>query len=248
MRAPGLIRAAILASVLLAGPAGSAALAQAVTASVKGTVETSSGQVGSGGKIGTGDTVRTGAGSSVTLMLRDRTALTAGPNSEVKVSSTGSGTGGTSLDVARGGFRLITGVQDPSTYKIRTPQATLGVRGTIIEGFVDTTLNVEVFVLVEGAFEITTSQGRQLVSQPGTYVMVLPGGQIIGPNPWPGNFLTIDASLVQSEIIFDLFRQYGGDPLPGFQEFHDAFQGRGFTVVPKSQGPHLPPCYPYCGF
>ena len=203
------------------------ALAQNVTASVNGQVTSGAGAgIRSGGQIRNGETVKTGAGSSATLMLKDRTAFTVGADSSVKVSGKSGGIGGTGFDVKRGGFRLISGEQDPSTYKINTPQATLGARGTIIEGYVDTDLGIEVFVLVEGAFTTKTTEGTVIVDRPGNYVVISPEGKVSPPAPWPGELLSLNASLNLSQAYLAIVEQYGVDVLPRFNDFNAAFKAR----------------------
>jgi hypothetical protein len=207
------------------------ARAQNVTASVSGEVRLSGGAtVGSGSNIKAGDIVRTGANASVSLLLKDRTAFTVGADAVVQVTGTSSGTGGTGFEVSKGGFRLITGEQDPTTYKIKTPQATLGVRGTIIEGYVDVDLGIEVFVLVEGAFQITTSQGTVLVNQPGTYVIVSANGSISPPAPWQGQLLSVGASLNLSQAYLNIVQQFGADALPNFNGSNAGFKANTYNL------------------
>jgi hypothetical protein len=40
------------------------------------------------------------------------------------------------LDFAKGAFRFLTGSSSPEAYEIKTPVATIGIRGTIFDGFV----------------------------------------------------------------------------------------------------------------
>jgi hypothetical protein len=42
-------------------------------------------------------------------------------------------TGTVVVNVTRGAYRFVTGVQDSRNYTIKTPYATLGVRGTVLE-------------------------------------------------------------------------------------------------------------------
>jgi len=37
------------------------------------------------------------------------------------------------VNATRGSYRFVTGVQDSKSYEIKTPYATLGVRGTVLE-------------------------------------------------------------------------------------------------------------------
>jgi hypothetical protein len=44
------------------------------------------------------------------------------------------------------------------SHTVKTPQATVGVRGTVIEGFVDPR-GFEIYALLEGALDIFTPRG-----------------------------------------------------------------------------------------
>jgi hypothetical protein len=43
------------------------------------------------------------------------------------------GSGSVVVNATRGAYRFVTGAQDSKSYQIKTPYATLGVRGTILE-------------------------------------------------------------------------------------------------------------------
>lgn len=90
----------------------------------------------SGGSVFRNETVRTGRNSSAKLVFLDSTNLAMGPQSSVVLDRfVYSGrTSGQALTVnlARGVFRFSTGVLDKRAYKIRTPLATIGVRGTVL--------------------------------------------------------------------------------------------------------------------
>ncbi len=221
------------------------ARAQNVTASVSGQVTSGTGAgVKSGGQIRDGETVKTGSGSSASLMLKDKTAFTVGADATVKVSGTSGGTGGTGFEVKKGGFRLISGAQDPSTYKINTPQATLGVRGTIVEGYVDTDLGIEIIVLVDGAFTTRTAQGTVTVDKPGNYVVISSDGRVSPPAAWPGELLSLNASLNLSQAYLAIVEQHGADVLPRYNDFNAAFKARTYGArfpTPPAPGKPAPP-------
>ena len=83
------------------------------------------------------ETVKTGSGGQANLQFIDRTQLSVGPMSTVKldkfVYNPDRGTGTVVVNATRGAYRFVTGVQDPRSYEIKTPYATLGVRGTVLE-------------------------------------------------------------------------------------------------------------------
>ena len=84
------------------------------------------------------DSIVTDSTSSGEIVFSDGGLMTVSPGSTVRVSeykfTGGSSSGDKSvIDVAKGGFRAITGAiskADPGAYQVRTPVATIGVRGT----------------------------------------------------------------------------------------------------------------------
>ncbi|MGE3246041.1 MAG: FecR domain-containing protein [Beijerinckiaceae bacterium] len=89
-----------------------------------------------GGSIFRNETVRTGKASSAKLVFLDRTNLAIGPVSSVVLNQFVYSSGPSqalNVNLARGAFRFTTGVLDKRAYKINTPVATIGVRGTILD-------------------------------------------------------------------------------------------------------------------
>lgn len=86
-----------------------------------------------------GDQFVTGAQSHVQVLLRDRSTFTVGPNARMTVDSfVVSAGGGGAVTVARGAFRFVSGrnTRSSSRNAISTPVASIGVRGTVVEGLV----------------------------------------------------------------------------------------------------------------
>jgi hypothetical protein len=83
------------------------------------------------------ETVTTSSGGQAELQFLDNTKLSVGPMSTVRLDKfaydPSKGSGSVVVNATRGAYRFITGVQDPRNYEIRTPYATLGVRGTVLE-------------------------------------------------------------------------------------------------------------------
>src|SRR5262249_15074235 len=79
------------------------------------------------------ETIRTGANSVAQLLFADQTTLSVGPRSEVRldryVYDPHQSVGDVAISLSTGALRFITGAQDPHSYSIRTPVATIGVRG-----------------------------------------------------------------------------------------------------------------------
>lgn len=89
------------------------------------------------------DEVRTGAASQLQILLLDRTTFTVGANARVAVDrfvyDPAANSRSTGVSVAKGAFRFMSGrnARRPSgSVSVRTPVATIGVRGTIFEGVV----------------------------------------------------------------------------------------------------------------
>jgi hypothetical protein len=89
------------------------------------------------------DEVRTAAASQLQILLLDRTTFTVGANARVAVDrfvyDPAANSRSTGVSVTRGAFRFMSGrtlrrPTGPAT--VRTPVATIGIRGTIFEGVV----------------------------------------------------------------------------------------------------------------
>ncbi len=138
--------------------------------------------------LATGDTVfrdeavQTGADSLAKLVFLDDTNLSVGPSARVVldrfVYSGENGAGRVSVNMARGAFRFVTGNADKRAYEIRTPVATIGIRGTIFD--VVATGGRTVVTLLEGEVRVCTrgSPARcEVANQPGQ-VVIVSGGSI----------------------------------------------------------------------
>lgn len=89
------------------------------------------------------DEVRTAVASQLQILLLDRTTFTVGANARVAVDrfvyDPAANSRSTGVSVTKGAFRFMSGrtVRRPSgPVSVRTPVATIGVRGTIFEGVV----------------------------------------------------------------------------------------------------------------
>ena len=226
-------RIAILlaASVILtdsadaANPVGSAA---AVRNDVRGSI---GGALRSGSPVHQSETIAAGSESSAQLLFRDKTSLTIGPSSQVVIDrfvyDPQSGAGGAAIAVAKGALRFVTGMQASSNYTVRTPSASIGVRGSIIEMFVSE-LGYEVFVLIEGAFEVCTIRDCRTMTVPGQYVVIQPNGTLSQPAGWTGPMLDLTNSLNFLETHFGTLFERGNDPLPRYRDQEDALRTDGF--------------------
>lgn len=93
------------------------------------------------------------------------------------------------LNVSKGAFRFISGVALPSTYMIKTPVATIGIRGTIFSGNVISrnymTLNLQkgkLLICPERGKRVQGNLGRQTKAGPGQEdcTLVEPGSFSVG--------------------------------------------------------------------
>jgi hypothetical protein len=87
------------------------------------------------------DRIRTTQSGLIQVRFLDDTLLTIGPNSEIvldKFVFEGSTAKSLSIEVVRGAMRFVSGTSNHSAYEIKTPVATIGVRGTVVDaGFVN---------------------------------------------------------------------------------------------------------------
>ena len=94
-----------------------------------------------GDHVAQDELVSTAAASSARLQFLDQTELMIGPMSSVKLDRFVYNPDHTAktigVDLLSGAFRFVTGKSDYKAYVLRTPQATIGVRGTVIGIFVE---------------------------------------------------------------------------------------------------------------
>ena len=94
-----------------------------------------------GDRVEQDELVTTAAASSAKLQFLDQTELMIGPISSVKLDRFVYNPDRTAktitLDLLRGGFRFVTGKSEYKAYVLRTPEAIIGVRGTVIGIFVE---------------------------------------------------------------------------------------------------------------
>jgi len=90
-----------------------------------------------GSPVFKGDTVVTAKGSAGSIQFQDNTVLNVGEGSKVNldqyVFDAGKGTGHALFKMAQGTFRAVTGEivkHSPESFKIQSPLATIGIRGT----------------------------------------------------------------------------------------------------------------------
>lgn len=87
-----------------------------------------------GGAVTSGDSITTDRRGTVTLSFFDQTVITLAPNSKVDMASiikrNASQASKFNISAVKGTFRFISGKSSKKVYKIKTPTATIGLRGT----------------------------------------------------------------------------------------------------------------------
>jgi hypothetical protein len=196
-------------------------VASATKNQVRGIVGGATRDVSLGSEVFPNEVVRTGVNSLAQLLFLDQTSLSVGALSEVKLDRfvyNPSRGGNVVIDAGRGALRFVTGSQSPANYTIKTPLATIGVRGTIFE--VTTVIKSinnkkvieEIIQLVEGAIAIRTREGQNYeLVKPGTAFMLTDASgpvSVKGPIRWDGSIYEVAA-----KVPYPLYNAFFGlDP------------------------------------
>lgn len=138
--------------------------------------------------------VRTARDATAQLLFLDETSLNVGPGSDITLDRFVYDPGGARNDIAlratKGIFRFVSGSSDPRSYHLKTPVATIGVRGTIYDTIVGP--NESVIVLVEGKLVVTLPGGRVVnLDKPGKTIRIRKGGKVEGPMTWDGSLIRV---------------------------------------------------------
>ena len=128
------------------------------------------------------ETVRTGLDSAARLVMADSTNLSLGANASITLDRTVFDDEHRYRDIAvkmtSGAFRFVTGHSEKAAYKISTPLATIGVRGTILD--ILSQRGKTTVVLQEGASHVCTIGGQCTeLTEPGdTAVITSTAGRV----------------------------------------------------------------------
>jgi hypothetical protein len=138
------------------------------------------------------ETVRTGLESATKLVLADNTNLSLGPNALITLDRTIFNDEHSYRDLAvklvSGAFRFVTGGSEKTAYKITTPVATIGVRGTVLD--ILSQRGKTTVVLQEGASRVCATGGActELTHPGDTVVITSSGGKVTSKKfatpPW----------------------------------------------------------------
>jgi hypothetical protein len=184
-----------LAASLAASPAqaqtrvGEAAVIQNEVVRVMGSAAS---QINVGDGVNRDEIVRTGLDSAARLVMADSTNLSLGPNATIKLDRTVFDDEHSYREIAirltTGAFRFVTGHSDKTAYKIATPLATIGVRGTVLD--ILSLPGRTVVVLQEGGSRVCTTAGQciELLLPGDTAIITSTGGrttiQKTNNSPW----------------------------------------------------------------
>lgn len=172
-----------------------------------------------GSQIFQNERISTGANSVAQLMFTDQTTLSVGPRSQVTldryVFDPNRSTGDVAVSLTTGAMRFISGSQPSQSYQVRTPVATIGVRGTIVDLLF---LEGRMFaILDEGQVTFTLENGETIhLNEPGMAIEFFSGGGASQPFTWRGSY---ESSM--GAATFPLF----GNPFaefPGWEGAYDA--------------------------
>ncbi|WP_315776103.1 MULTISPECIES: FecR domain-containing protein [unclassified Bradyrhizobium] len=159
------------------GRIGEAVLVQKDVLRVAGA---SSSPISVGDGVVRNETVRTGNDSAARLVMIDSTNLSLGANATLTLDRTVFNDETSYRDIAirlgTGAFRFVTGHSEKTAYKINTPLATIGVRGTILD--IRSQRGQTMVVLQEGASRVCTLTFQCLeLTQPGDTAIITATGQ-----------------------------------------------------------------------
>lgn len=174
-------RLIIAGGLVLAGPVladESIGSAVGVTPQATGTI---AGALTVGSQVFRDETVQTGAAGTAELRFLDETRLGIGPRSTVKLDQFvyrgGQQGDEIVLKLTKGAFRFVTGDAPKKAYRIETPVAVIGLRGTVLD--INISGNKVDIQLVEGGADVCPNgRGCSAMDRPGETVSVLPDGTV----------------------------------------------------------------------
>jgi hypothetical protein len=138
------------------------------------------------------EVVHTGADSAARFVMADSTNLSLGPGATLKLDRTVFNDEHSYRDIAirltTGAFRFVTGHSEKTAYKITTPLATIGIRGTILD--ILSQRGRSTIVLQAGGATVCTATFQCIqLTQPGdTAIITVTGGKVTilktSNSPW----------------------------------------------------------------
>ena len=155
---PVLMAAALAAVASTAGAADGAGKAVAVVDAANAKGQSGDRVLSVGGEIFVGDTVVTDSIGEAQLLFNDGTRMVVGANSSLVIDQAlfrgGASDNKFAVRALGGAFRFISGDSGDKGYSIKTPAATIGVRGTAFDFVVDPETGETKMVLLDGETEM----------------------------------------------------------------------------------------------
>jgi hypothetical protein len=201
----------------IAAPGDAIGSAITVVSLVTAKLEQSQRELAKGDDVRQQELIEVASDGRSELVLRDKTKLALGPGSRLLldqfVYNPDISGGAIVLDLVRGAFRFITGIAAKPAYVIRTPTASITVRGTIFDVYVQAS-GLTWLLLIEGAIEVCGEDGKcQLHDEPGKLIRVTPG-KVGKPVKW-ASLTDKDETPFDSAFPF-VVQSPGIDPDPVF--------------------------------
>jgi hypothetical protein len=178
--AKGLLWFALVA-LALAGQAQAAAIVESLTGEASaGPSLTRTTPIAKGQRIDSGNYVVTGAKSLVVLGFDDGQKMALAENTQFRITSYSFKQDEPkkdkfSFDLLKGALRAVTSLfarRNPNAYALRTPQATIGIRGT---DFMVAVVNPAYVTIANGTVNITTAAGSVSFGAGSTVTVTVPG-------------------------------------------------------------------------
>ena len=187
---PALIGAALLWSGMpaLAAPGDDIGAAVRVVNLVTAAYATEQRNLATGDNVRQDDLIEVSTDGIGEIRLRDDTELALGPGSRLLldefVYDPDISGGAIVLNLVRGAFRFVTGVAAKPAYVILTPTASITVRGTIFDVYVEAS-GMSWLLLIEGGMEVCNARNEcGLLDEPGKLIRITPEGDIGNPVTW----------------------------------------------------------------
>jgi hypothetical protein len=170
--------------------------ARAIENDVEGRLGMSVHKLAVGSEVFQNQLVRTGKASTARLQFLDETDLSLSPFTQVSldrfVYDPDRKTGRVVVNVPRGLVRFVTGSLEKRSYTIRTPVATIGVRGTTFELLVRS--DRMTLLLNDGGVDVTVRPRRVYVlDRPNTAITIWSDGRVNGPFDWSRSIIEFAA-------------------------------------------------------
>ncbi len=171
-----------------------------------------------GDGVSQNQTVEVAPDSLGELKLDDDTKLALGPGAKLVLDTfvydSANSTGSVAVNLAKGAFRFVTGSAQKKDYKIKTPGASITVRGTVLDIYIAPN-GAEWILLHEGAIEVCNVRNVCRTVESACQAIGLTAAGQVGE---PGGWVTRTGS---SDIDFDVaFPFVKSPPLADFKFYH----------------------------